>query len=82
MASVMDLAPKSAQNLRSKGGDCKKIYVPKLKEIDFWLFYKEFTGIKSTIVKKFMISLKIILRPWIQPIRIHLLDISRVVILR
>ena len=52
MASVMDLAPKAANNLRSKGGDCKKIYVPKLKEIYFWLFYKEVTGIKSTIVKK------------------------------
>ena len=46
MAAMMDLDPKAAQTLRSKGGDCNNLYVTKLKEIDLWFFYKEVTEIK------------------------------------
>ena len=49
---MVDLAPKAPQKLLSKSGDCNQLYVTKLKAIDSWFFHKEFTGRKSTIVKK------------------------------
>ena len=52
MADMVELAPKAAQNIWSNGGDCKKLYIPKLKEIAFWFLYMEATGKKSTTVKK------------------------------
>ena len=52
MAAMMDLSPNDAQKLWSKGGDCNKLYVPKLRAIAFWFFYREVTGKNSTIVKK------------------------------
>ena len=51
MATVTNLAKKTAQKLQSKGGDCNKLYVTKLREIDFWLFHKEVTGSNPNIVK-------------------------------
>ena len=50
MADMMDLAPKDAQKLRSKGGNYNKLYVTKLKTIYFWFFYREVNGRRSTTV--------------------------------
>ena len=50
---MMDLAPKSAQKLWIEVGECSKIYVPELKAIVLWFFYKDITGRKPTIVKIF-----------------------------
>ena len=44
MANIMDLAPKAAQKLLIKGGECNKLYVPELNAITFWFFYTEVTG--------------------------------------
>ena len=62
MAALIDLAPKDTKKLRSKGGDCNKLYVTELKAIYFWLYYKEFNGKSSTILIFFLISLNIVLR--------------------
>ena len=51
MAAMMDPDTKAAQKLWSKGGDRNKLYVPKLRAIAFWFFYREVTGKNSTIVK-------------------------------
>ena len=50
---MMYLAQKGYKKLRSKGGDGNKLYVTKLKATALWFFYKEVTGIKSNIVKKY-----------------------------
>ena len=81
MATMMDFSIKAAQKHRSKGCDWSQLYFSKLKAISFQLFYKEVTGRKSTVAKN-MISLKIILRPWSKPTRLHLLNISRKIIMR
>ena len=65
MASLMDRAPKAAQKLQSKGGECNKLYVPELRSINFWIFFREVTGINATIVKTFLM----------QPSRLHFLYI-------
>ena len=82
MASLMDRAPKAAQKLQSKGGECNKLYVPELKAIAFWFFYRDFTGGNTTILKKLLISLNIIIRPWRQPMSLHFLYRSRIILLR
>ena len=83
MYAMMDLSPKAANKLQIKGGDCNKIYVPKLKAIAFlWIFFREVTGRNSTMVKKFLISLKIILRTSRQPKSLHLINTSMMIILR
>ena len=80
MAAMMDLAPKASQKLLIKCGDCNKIYVTKLKAIYFLLFYRDVTWRKSTIMNRFLVTLKIILRPWSQPMRIYLINISSTII--
>ena len=60
MDAMMDLSPNAAHKLWSKGGECNNLYLPKLKAIYLWLFYKEVTGRKSTIVKKVSDILKTI----------------------
>ena len=52
MATVTNLAKKTAQKLQSKGSDCNKLYVTKIKAIDFWFFYRDITGINSTVAKE------------------------------
>ena len=52
MADMMDLSPKAAQKLWSKGGDCNKLYVNKVRATSFWFFYKEANGRNYTILKK------------------------------
>ena len=42
---------KGCTKIQSKGGDCNKIYVTKLREIDLWLFHKEVTGSNPNIFK-------------------------------
>ena len=39
------------KKLQSNGGDCNKLYVTKLREIDLWLFHKEVTGSNPNIFK-------------------------------
>ena len=51
MADMMELAPKAAQKIWSKGGDWKNLYVPKIKAIPFWFLYTEVTGRKSTMLE-------------------------------
>ena len=52
MSDIMYFDPKAEQKIWSKGGDCNKLYVPKLKAISLWFFYRKVTGINPTIVKK------------------------------
>ena len=52
MADIIDLAPKATHKLKSKGSDFNKIYVTKLKAIDFLFFHKKVTQRKSIIMGK------------------------------
>ena len=52
MATMMDLDPKAAQKLQSKGGDLNKLYATEPKAIYFWFLYREVTGINSIFAKK------------------------------